>query len=184
MTKQTAERSLLTVNQDCPARLVPSGTKVMIPKDTFVTLTQSLGGSYTVLVNGNMARVDGLDAEAIGMKPLQIDYHDDGSGEVNEENLWQTLRTVYDPEIPVNLVDLGLIYECSVSAAAEDGASVLIKMTLTSPGCGMGPVLVADVKHRLLRVPHVRDVEVALVFEPPWDREMMTEEARLELGMF
>lgn len=184
MTKQTAERVLLTVSRDCPARLVPSGTEIMIPKNTFVTLTQSLGGSYTLLVNGNMARVDGIDAEAIGMQPLEIDYLDDGSGMLNEENLWQTLRTVYDPEIPVNLVDLGLIYACDVTTQAEEGASVFIKMTLTSPGCGMGPVLIADVKHRLSRVPHVRDVEVELVFEPLWDREMMSEEARLELGMF
>ena len=184
MTKQTAERTLLTVQSDCPARLVPSGTEITIPENTFVTLTQSLGGSYTVLVNGNMARVDGLDAEALGMQPLRIDYADDGSGTLNEENLWQTLRTVYDPEIPVNLVDLGLIYECRTTPHASGGMLVHIRMTLTSLGCGMGPVLVADVKHRLLRVPHVSAVEVELVFDPPWDRKMMSEEARLELGLF
>lgn len=180
---QESERRLLSVRRDCPARLVPTGTEIMIPKDSFVTLTQSLGGSYTVLVNGNMARVDGLDAEALGMEPLQIDYVDKKTGKVNEDNLWLTLRTIYDPEIPVNLVDLGLIYDCRIEE--HDGKCIVnIKMTLTTPGCGMGPVLLADVQHRLVRVPHVDEVKVELVFDPPWDRSMMSEVAQLELGMY
>lgn len=177
------ERRIIPVQQDCPARLVPSGTDIVIPKDSFVTLTQSLGGSYTVIINGNMARIDGLDAEAIGMKPLNIEYATDGSGEINEDDLWATLHTIYDPEIPVNLVDLGLIYKCQIEA--EQGQKVVsVEMTLTAPGCGMGPVLVADVEHRLKRVPNVDQVRVKLVFDPPWDRTMMSEVAQLELGMF
>lgn len=180
---QSLERKLLTVQRDCPARLVPTGTEIKIPKDSFVTLTQSLGGSYTVLVNGNMARVDGLDADALGMTPLQIDYEDDGTGEVSEDSLWRTLRTIYDPEIPVNLVDLGLIYDCQIKKQGERRI-VQIKMTLTTPGCGMGPVLLADVQHRLSRVPHVDEVRVDLVFDPPWNHSMMSEVAQLELGMY
>lgn len=180
---QNIERRILTVRRDCPARLVPTGDEICIPKDTFVTLTQSLGGSYTVLINGNMARVDGLDADALGMKPLRIEYIEDDSGLVNEENLWNTLRTVYDPEIPVNLVDLGLIYSCRVDRA--EGLNIVrITMTLTTPGCGMGPVLIEDVRHRLKPVPNVNQVEVELVFDPPWDRSMMSEIAQLELGMY
>lgn len=182
-SNQNAERRIIAVQRDCSARLVPTGTEVLIPKDTFVTLTQSLGGNYTVLVNGNMARIDGTDGDALGMELLQIAYIEDDSGEVNEENLWNTLKTVYDPEIPVNLVDLGLIYDCSVAREGKENI-VRVKMTLTTPGCGMGPVLIADVKHRLQLVPHVDRTEVELVFEPPWDRNMMSEVAQLELGMF
>ncbi len=180
---QISERRLVPVLRDCSARLVPSGTEVTIPRNSFVTLTQSLGGAYTVVVNGNMARIDGTDADALGMEPLRIDYAEDDSGEVNEDNLWTALSTVYDPEIPVNLVDLGLIYRCEVERRQEQNL-VRVEMTLTAPGCGMGPVLVATVKDRLERVPNVHSAEVTLVFDPPWDRKMMSEVARLELGMF
>ena len=183
MSPQTPNQRIVTVNRECSARLVPTGTEILIPKDTFVTLTQSLGGSYTVIINGNMARIDGLDADAIGLAPLQIDYIDDGSNQVNEENIWNTLKTVYDPEIPVNLVDLGLIYTCRIESTPKTN-TVHVTMTLTAPGCGMGEVLAADVRHRLKRVPHVDEVKVELVFDPPWNRNMMSEVAQLELGMF
>lgn len=173
------ERRMVVMQRDCPARLVPAGTRITIPKDTFVTLTQDLGGTYTVNVGGNLARVDGTDADALGAEPVELSFEDDGSGAVDPANVEYALRTVYDPEIPVNLMDLGLIYETRI-----DGDVVHLTMTLTSPGCGMGPVLVDDVKYRVGKVPNVRDVQVELVFDPPWSREMMSEDAQLELGMF
>lgn len=167
------------MQRDCPARLVPAGTRITIPKDTFVTLTQDLGGTYTVNVGGNLARVDGTDADALGAERVELSFDDDGSGKVDRDNVETALRSVYDPEIPVNLMDLGLIYDTRI-----DGDVVRITMTLTAPGCGMGPVLVDDVKYRVGKVPNVADVQVELVFDPPWSREMMSEDAQLELGMF
>lgn len=164
------------------ARLVPVGTPITIPKDTFVTVTQDLGGSFTVVVNGNMARVDSTDADALGFEPLELEFEDPVDDRVREADVWKTLRTVYDPEIPVNLVDLGLIYSCELRREGERNR-VHIRMTLTAPGCGMGPVLVEEIKYRLRKVPNLHDIEVELVFDPPWDREMMSDEAKLELGM-
>lgn len=177
------ERRLVAVNRDCPARLVPAGTRVTIPKNTFVTITQDLGGTYTVNLGGNLARVDGTDADALGMEPIELSFPEDSdadlTGAVDPAHVWQALATVYDPEIPVNLVDLGLIYGCRIVDSV-----VQITMTLTAPGCGMGPVLVEDVRYRVGKVPGVSDVQVDLVFEPPWSRDMMSESAQLELGIF
>lgn len=173
------ERRMLVMQRDCPARLVPAGTRITITKDTFVTLTQDLGGTYTVNVNGNLARIDGTDADALGLEPLTFDFGEAAGDEVDEEHVFEALRTVYDPEIPVNVVDLGLIYGCRI-----EGHTVAIDMTLTSPGCGMGPVLVDDIKYRVGKVPNVEEVTVELVFDPPWGREMMSEEAQLELGVY
>ncbi|QIB64256.1 putative Fe-S cluster assembly protein SufT [Kineobactrum salinum] len=175
------EKTLLTTQRDCPGRLVPVGDPVTIPAHTFVTLTQALGGNYTVIHNGNMIRVDGTDADALGLTAQKLDFETPADGRIDEEQVWQALRTVYDPEVPVDLVNLGLIY--SVEIDQEQGR-VAISMTLTAPGCGMGPVLVGDVKYRVAQVPHVRTVEVELVFDPPWNRDMMSEEARLETGLF
>lgn len=173
------ERRMVVVQRDCPARLVPAGTRITITKDTFVTLTQDLGGTYTVNVNGNLARVDGTDADALGLEPLDLKFEPPENDEVSEAQVLEALATVYDPEIPVNVVDLGLIYRCEIK-----GRTVEIDMTLTAPGCGMGPVLLDDVKYRVSKVPNVESVEVELVFDPPWNRDMMTEEAQLELGVF
>ena len=172
---------MVVTTRDCPARLVPVGTPVTIPRDTFVTITQSLGGSYTVILNGNMARVDGTDADALGLAPIELDFVPPADGRVAEEQVMQALKTVFDPEIPVDIVELGLVYGVTIDQAA---GRVRISMTLTAPGCGMGPVLVSDVKYRVARVPHVRDVDVDLVFDPPWSRERMSDEARLATGMF
>lgn len=174
------ERRVVPIGRTVNARLVPTGDPVTIPNGTFVTLTQSLGGSYTVVFNGNMARIDGADGDALGFTPEVLEFAEPANGKVDPAQVELALESVFDPEIPVNIVDLGLIYERQIS---EDGA-VAIVMTLTAPGCGMGPVLVDDVKSRLARVPNVRDVEVHLVFDPPWSRDMMSEEARLELGLY
>ncbi len=145
-----------------------------------MTLTQTLGGSFTVIVNGNMARIAGADADAIGLTVEPLTFPDSElAGGVDEAHVWHALSSVYDPEIPVNIADLGLIYAVAIEANA-----VTIDMTLTAPGCGMGPVLVEEVKDRVRQVPNLTDVEVRLVFDPPWSREMMSEEAQLELGVF
>jgi probable FeS assembly SUF system protein SufT len=175
------ERSVVVTRRDCPARLVPVGTPIVIPRDTFVTITQSLGGNYTVTHNGNMARVDGTDADALGLEPQELDFPPPVDDQIQEQQVWDALKTIYDPEIPVNLVDLGLIYDVAIDQASQ---RVAIDMTLTAPGCGMGPVLVGDVEYRVAKVPNVKSVAVDLVFDPPWSRERMSEEAQLETGMF
>lgn len=175
------ERRLIATTRETGARLVPTGDPVTIPADTFVTLTQSLGGTYTVIFNGNMARVDSEDADALGFQAETLEFTEPKDGLVDESQVALALASVFDPEIPVNIVDLGLIYQVSVTRKTGE---VAIDMTLTAPGCGMGDVLVADVKRRVGQVPFVTEVTVDLVFDPPWSRDMMSEEAQLELGLF
>ena len=174
------ERQVVPIGRTVDARLVPTGDPVTIPNGTFVTLTQSLGGTYTVVFNGNMARIDGADADALGLTPEVLEFEAPANGKVDPDQVERALASVFDPEIPVSILDLGLIYDRRIGA---DG-TVSVVMTLTAPGCGMGPVLVDDVKSRLAGVPNVSNVDVELVFDPPWSREMMSEEARLELGLF
>lgn len=175
------ERRMVVARADCPARRVPDGTPLTIPKDTFVTITQALGGNYTVTYHGQMVRVDGTDAEALGLEPELLSFPEPTDDQIREEQVWEALKTVYDPEIPVDLVNLGLIYNVAIDQSEH---KVTIQMTLTAPGCGMGPVLVGDVEYRVKRVPNVEQVKVDLVFDPPWQRHMMSEEAQLETGMF
>lgn len=176
-----SEQRVVVTTRACPSRLVPVGTEVIIPAHTFVTITQSLGGNYTVVYQGNMLRVDGTDADALGLEKYQLVFDQHGDGTIHEDQVWQALETVFDPEIPVNLKSLGLIYKVHID---QDSKKVTIDMTLTAPGCGMGPVLVQDVKYRVAMVPYVSNVSVELVFDPPWHRDMMSEEAQLETGMF
>lgn len=175
------QQTMVVTQRACPARRVPSGDPQVIPKGEFLSINQALGGNYTVTWRGNMLRIDGTDGAAIGQQVELLEFVDDGSGRINEDQVWQALDSIYDPEIPISLVSLGLIYDVAIDQAA---ASVAIKMTLTAPGCGMGPVLVSDVKYRTAKVPNVKSVAVELVFDPPWSREMMSEEAQLESGMF
>lgn len=173
------ERRIVTTTRACPARLVPTGDPVEIPAGSFITLTQSLGGTFTVVVEGNMARIAGADADALGLRPETLEFPPADESAPAESHVWFALSSVYDPEIPVNIVDLGLIYGVQLN-----GAQVSITMTLTAPGCGMGPVLVEEVKDRVRQVPGVEEVGVDLVFDPPWSRSMMSEEAQLELGVY
>ncbi len=175
------QRQLVSTTRECSARLVPTGDPITVPAGVFVTLTQSLGGSFTVIINGNMARIAGADADALGLsvEPLTFPPSNVASNDIDEEHVWHALRSVYDPEIPVNIADLGLIYRVFINAGI-----VQIDMTLTSPGCGMGPVLVAEVHDRVSEVPNVNEIKVDLVLDPPWSREMMSEAAQLELGVF
>lgn len=175
------ERRVVVTQRDCAARLVPVGTQITIPKDTFVTITQELGGNFTVTVNGNMARIDRTDADALGCEPFELSFEAPANGKVDPEQVWEALGTIYDPEIPVNIVDLGLVYDVEID---QSTGKVYILMTLTAPGCGMGPVLVGDVEYRVGKVPNVNEVKVELVFDPPWSRERMSDEARLATGMF
>lgn len=172
---------MVVTMRDCPGRIVPVGSAITIPKDQFVTITQSAGGNYTVVYKGNMVRVDGMDADALGFERMELSFEDPGDGSIDEAQVWEALNTVFDPEIPVSLPSLGLIYKLDIDQHARQ---VNIDMTLTAPACGMGPVLVGDVERRVAQVPNVEHVAVNLVFDPPWSREMMSEEAQLETGMF
>jgi len=182
------------VLRDCDATLIPVGTRITIPQGSDVTITQSLGGSYTVNVYGNLARIDAKDADALGFEPAaqapepeqkpEEQQEAGAAGEVNEDQVWAALSTCYDPEIPVNIVELGLIYHVDIQPLEGGGSRVHVVMTLTAPGCGMGPILVEDVRGKLLALDGVREAEVELVFDPPWDRSMMSEAARLQLGLF
>ncbi len=171
--------------RDCEAVLVPQGEEVTLPAGSVGYITQALGGSFTVYVEGNLFRIRGADAEAIGKEPLPVpELQENASDEDFEKLVWQQLRTCYDPEIPVNIVDLGLVYECEVKPAVDGRRDVAIKMTLTAPGCGMGDTLVDDVRAKLELIPTVVEVDVDLIFDPPWNRDMMSESARLEMGLF
>jgi probable FeS assembly SUF system protein SufT len=175
----------VTLTRDVEAAIVPIGSKVTLQKGEQAYITQSLGGSYTVLVNGNMFRVEGKDADALG---VQVDAKPVSTGppvtqEHLEKDIWNQLRSCYDPEIPVNIVDLGLIYDCHLEPLTASNYRVDVKMTLTAPGCGMGPMLAQDVQNKLLGLEGVDDVAVELVWDPPWNQAMMTEAAKLQLGL-
>jgi len=173
-----------TVLRSCEGQLIPMGTKVTIPKGSQVVITQALGGSFTVNVNGNLVRVDAGDADALGLETeARNEAPQVAEGPVDEAQVWAALKACYDPEIPVNIVDLGLVYDCVITPL-EKGNRVDVRMTLTAPGCGMGPFIDEDARSKILAVPNVTDVQIDLVFDPPWDRAMMSEEAKLQLGMF
>lgn len=182
MTLQKEQR-MVVVQRDCPARLVPSGEPITITKNTFITVTQAKGGTYTVTHRGNMARIDGTDADALGYERAVLHFSTPDNGSFQPNHVWEALGTVYDPEIPVNIVELGLVYDVATTLREDGNADIVITMTLTSPTCGMGQVLADDVKYRLGKVPHVGQVDVKLVFDPPWDRERISDEAKLELGL-
>ena len=170
--------------RDCAAVLVPQGDRVTLPAGSIGYITQSLGGSFTVFVEGNLFRIAGEDADALGKQapaPLRLD--EDADDEAVEALVWKQLRTCFDPEIPVDIVELGLVYEANLSTRDDGQRGVEVKMTLTAPGCGMGEILVDDVRSKLEMIPTVAEADVELVFDPPWGRHMMSEAAKLETGM-
>lgn len=175
------------LTRDVEASIVPAGTRVTLLKGEEAHITQSLGGSHTVIVNGNMFLIGGQDADALGFevaaKPAAPATGSPLTQEQVEKQVWELLKTCYDPEIPVNIVDLGLIYDCVVEPIGGNEYKVAVKMTLTAPGCGMGPVLQQDVQNKLLGIDPVQDVQVELVWDPPWNQGMLTEAARLQLGL-
>jgi probable FeS assembly SUF system protein SufT len=175
----------ITLARDVEAAVVPVGSKVTLQKGEQAYITQSLGGTYTVVVNGNMFRIENKDADALGFQPETKSASTGApvSQEQLEKEIWIQLRSCYDPEIPVNIVDLGLIYDCHLTSLGPSNYRVDVKMTLTAPGCGMGPMLAQDVQNRLLGLEGIDDVAVELVWDPPWNQAMMSEAARLQLGL-
>ena len=170
--------------RDCLVVLVPQGDEVTLPAGSIGYITQALGGSYTVFVEGNLFRVAGRDADAIGKEPPEpLELPAGASDDEVEKLVWKQLRTCFDPEIPINVVDLGLVYEANVRHRDDGQREVEVRMTLTAPGCGMGDILVDDVRSKLELIPTVVEADVELVFDPPWGRHMMSEAARLETGM-
>lgn len=173
--------------RDCSAVMVPQGEVVTLPAGSIGYITQALGGSYTVFVEGSLFRIAGRDADAIGKEPpAEIELPQGAGDEDVEQLVWKQLRTCFDPEIPINVVDLGLVYEASVGPHPEKIGQrrAEVRMTLTAPGCGMGDILVDDVRSKLEMIPTIVEADVELVFDPPWNRSMMSEAARLETGMF
>ena len=182
----STETKILT--RDVEAAVVPIGTKVTLQKGETAHITQSLGGSYTVVVNGNMFRLAEKDADALGLEvkpaePAPVKTGAPMTQEELEKKVWESLKTCYDPEIPVNVVDLGLIYDCHLTPIGADNYKADVKMTLTAPGCGMGPVLAQDVQNKLVSLEPIDEANVELVWDPPWNQTMMTEAAKLQLGL-
>ena len=172
----------IDVLRECDGYLIPSGDKIKLKQGTKVKITQSLGGDFTLYVNGNLVKINGIDADAIGQK-IQKQENKSDIKKYDEKHIWDVLKTCYDPEIPVNIVDLGLVYDLKSSKKDSGKYDINIKMTLTAPGCGMGPVIAQDVETKVLGISFVEDVLVEVVWEPLWYQNMMTEEARLKLGM-
>lgn len=171
--------------RDCSVVMVPQGEQVTLPAGSVGYITQALGGSFTVFVEGNLFRVAGNDADAIGKEPPEPLELPEGATDHDVEVMaWQQMRTCFDPEIPFNIVDLGLVYSCEIEPQADGRRRIAVKMTLTAPGCGMGDILVQDVRDKLERIPTVAEADVELVFDPPWNQSMMSDAARLETGMF
>lgn len=174
----------VTFTRDCEAVLIPAGDIVEIPVGTHGSITQALGGSFTVYIAGNLVRVAGNDADAIGQEPPEpLKLPDNATSKDVEDVVWEQLRTVFDPEIPINVVDLGLIYRCEFDHTDPEARIVDIDLTLTAPGCGMGDILVADAQSKLAIVPTIARVNVELVLDPPWTMEMMSDAAKLQVGM-
>mgnify|MGYP001550260685 FL=1 len=170
--------------RDCAAVMVPQGQEVTLPAGQNGYITQALGGSFTVFVEGNLFRIAGADADAIGKEPPAAIVVDEQSSDADVEKLvWEQLRTCFDPEIPVNIVELGLVYACDVGHGEDGKRRVDVKLTLTAPGCGMGDILVDDVRSKLMAIPTIAEADVELTFEPPWNHTMMSDVAKLETGM-
>lgn len=179
----TNKKEIIILSRAITAFLVPSGEPIRVPQGTQVMITQSFGGAFTVVIYGSLVRIDAKDADALG-KQVKNPLDDLPSNAGVKDKVWMQLHTVFDPEIPVNIVDLGLVYSCDIKKMKDDTHYVLIEMTLTAPGCGMGSVLVEDIKAKILVVPEVSGIDVKIVFDPPWDHSMMSDTAKLQLGLF
>jgi probable FeS assembly SUF system protein SufT len=173
----------IDLTRDCEAIQIPQGTTVTLPAGTRVTVTQSLGGSYTISTEtGYLYRITDANADAIGLEPPAKPAATEAAP-ADEAAVWEQLKTCYDPEIPVNIVDLGLIYDCTVEQQENGKAKVSVKMTLTAPGCGMGPTIAAEARMRIESIPGVEEANVELVWDPPWDQSMISEAGKMKLGL-
>ena len=182
------ENTEFTLTRDIDAIQIPSGHKITIPAGTPGVITQTLGGSYTIATYQGLARVSEKDLDALGLeKPQQTDGAVEpagrSNGTVDEKAVWNQLRQCFDPEIPVNIVDLGLVYDCQLVQKPEGGTKVEVKMTLTAPGCGMGPAIAHDAQSKILSIDGVDEAQVDLVWDPPWNQNMISEAGRMKLGM-
>jgi probable FeS assembly SUF system protein SufT len=174
------------LTRDCEAIRIPSGETFTITKGTRVVVTQALGGSFTVATDQGLARITDENADALGLEPTSKQSAPPpatGAVKVDEQAVWEQLRTCYDPEIPVNIVDLGLVYDCVVEQQETQPAKVNVKMTLTAPGCGMGPTIAAEARSKIESVPGVGEAAVELVWEPPWNQAMISEAGKMKLGL-
>ena len=181
------ENTEFTLRRDCDAIQIPSGQKTTIPAGTQGVITQSLGGSYTVATYQGLSRIDEKDLDALGLEKRQVEPAQTPvrttNGEVSEEDVWNQLRQCFDPEIPVNIVDLGLVYDCRLIKKDDGGTRVEVKMTLTAPGCGMGPAIAHDAQSKILSIDGIDEADVQLVWDPPWNQNMISEAGRMKLGM-
>lgn len=178
------QNEAIVLSRECSAVIIPAGQEVTLPEGTSGFITQALGGSFTLYIEGNLFRIAGIDADAIGKEPLKPpEVPANATEEQFESVIWQQLKTCFDPEIPINIVDLGLIYRCHVERSDAGQRIVEIDMTLTAPGCGMGEILMEDVREKVEIVPTVERADVELVFDPLWNQSMMSEEAQLEAGL-
>jgi probable FeS assembly SUF system protein SufT len=173
-----------SLTRDVTAVIIPAGDALTLREGTSGFITQALGGSFTIYVEGNLFRIAGADADALGKEPVPPPAIPENATDADiEEVIWEQLKTCYDPEIPINIVDLGLIYRCDIGANPDGTRSISVDMTLTAPGCGMGEILVQDAQEKIAVIPTVSDVRVELVFDPPWNQGMMSDEARLQTGL-
>lgn len=178
------QNEAFVLSRNTAAVMVPSGDQIELKAGLSGFITQALGGSFTLYIEGNLYRLAGENADAIGKQVLTPPELPPGATDDDIKALaWQQMRSCYDPEIPIDIVELGLVYACEVSADADGERIVDVKMTLTAPGCGMGDVLVQDVKEKIEIIPTVAEAKVELVFDPPWNQSMMSEAARLQTGM-
>ena len=172
------------VSREVEATAIPYGDKITLPAGSPVIITQSLGGSYTVVtMQGYMVRLDGKDADAIGKEAQAGPTAEEAAKKPLQELAWDQLKTCYDPEIPVNIVELGLVHSCDVSELPEGGSRVAVRFTLTAPGCGMGDILRQDIERKMQALPGVKEADVQLQLDPPWDQSRMSEAAKLQLGL-
>lgn len=180
------ERERIILKRDVNIVTIPDGNRGMLQKGQEVTIHQALGNNYTVLTEyGHLVQISGLDADALDKEVHHLEtLVSETDAEAVEKNCWEVMRTVYDPEIPVNIVDLGLVYDCQVTPLEPNLNDVHVKMTLTAPGCGMGPMIQGDVEKNIRALPGVNRVNVEIVLDPPWSREMMSEVAQVQLGLF
>ena len=173
----------VVLNRDCAAVQIPSGGQITLSVGTSVDIAQTLGGSFTVHAPGGLFRIAGKDSDALGMQPEDSSPLPQHTGELTEKMAWEVLKSCFDPEIPVNIVDLGLVYDLAIDALPTGGSKVFVKMTLTAPGCGMGAAIAGDAQQKLLSLPSVLDASVEVVWDPPWHQSMITADGRRILGL-
>lgn len=178
------------IQRDVEAVLVPYGDRVVIPRGEEAKILQNMGGNYTIMVKGSLYMIESKNLDALGVEtpsesaPQPTEKKNvDLTPEEIESKVWEALKNCYDPEIPVNIVDLGLIYDCKIERLQEGGYQVNVKMTLTAPGCAMGPMIAQDVQNKIIAIEGVEEANVELVWDPPWSQDMMSEAARLQLGL-